>query len=447
MSENTKTISAYTLGCKVNQYDTGVMLESFVRAGYRVVPFGEKSDVVLINTCTVTGTGDNKSLKTIRHCARVNPDAAIVVAGCLAQRDAQTVAQIPGVRVVLGTQAREQAVTLLEQALREDSLILAVKTLAHAPFEESKIDAIDGHTRAVLKIQEGCENRCTYCVIPQVRGPVRSRTLASIRSEIERLCSAGFLEIVLTGIHLNSYGKDTGASLAQAAAAALEAAKPFGARIRLGSLEPTVHDEALAQTLRAYDNFCPQFHLALQSGSDSVLARMRRRYNTQQYERSVRAFRNAFENCAVTTDIIAGFPGETKAEFEQTLAFIRQIGFARIHVFPYSQRSGTPAAQMPDQVPVSIRQQRAGVMIEAGRETAQAYLNAMLGKRQTLLVEREIDGMGVGYTETYLRCVKQGAKAGTLVPVVPRDVRDGVLYDTASPVTLDPRRMNFDGGM
>jgi len=425
-----KTISAYTLGCKVNQYDTGVMLEKFEQAGYAVVPFGEKSDVVLINTCTVTGTGDNKSLKTIRHCSRQNPDCAIIAAGCLAQRDAQSLAQMDGVRVVIGTQERERVLMHFERAMAEDTVVIAVKGLENACFEESKINSIDGHTRAVLKIQEGCENRCTYCVIPQVRGPVRSRALESIRSEIERLCSAGFLEIVLTGIHLNSYGKETGSDLAQAVVTALEAARPFGARIRLGSLEPTVHDEKLAQAVCGYDNFCPQFHLALQSGSDGVLRRMKRRYNTTQFEKSAEIFRRYFPGCAITTDIITGFPGETEVEFAQTLDFARKIGFARIHAFPYSQRSGTPAAQMEDQVPIALRQKRAGELIKVGEESAQDYLLSKLGQPQMLLVERVTpDGVGVGYTEHYCRCQVCGVQAGTLVPVVPTKVQNGVLLD------------------
>ncbi len=408
------TVAFHTLGCKVNQYDTQAMRERFLSAGYREADFDGPADVYVVNTCTVTGTGDKKSLQAIRRCHRRNPDAAIVVCGCLAQRDAEAV-RLPGVRLVLGTQRRGEVVELLSQALRQSEPLVAVDALRGAPFEPLTVRDHEGHTRATMKIQEGCDRYCSYCVIPSVRGPIRSRPLAQIREEARALGEAGFSELVLTGIHLTSYGRDLpgGETLLDAVAAAHEAA--LVRRIRLGSLEPVIVTQAFVRGLSALPKVCPQFHLALQSGSDAVLARMRRRYTPAQFLAACTLLREAFPGCSITTDVMTGFPGETEEDFQSTCAVCRAAGFARMHVFPYSERAGTPAAAMEGAVPRAVREERARRLIALGEALEAEALAARVGCEDEVLIEEtDAQGRGVGYTGGYLRAHVAGAAPGEL---------------------------------
>ena len=416
MSEQ-KTVAFHTLGCKVNQYDTQAMRERFEQAGYRTTEFDERADIYVVNTCTVTGTGDKKSMQIIRRCHRQNPLAQIVVTGCLVQRAADELT-LPGVRLVLGTQRRGEVVELLEQAMAQDCALVAVETLRKAPFEHLMVHAHEGHTRATMKIQEGCDRWCTYCIIPSVRGPIRSRPVDEIAAEAQSLAEAGFKEVVLTGIHLTSYGRDVkdGTTLLDAIRAAHDV--PGIARVRLGSLEPVVVTPEFVEGIKALPKVCHQFHLALQSGSDTVLARMHRRYTSGEFLTACAMLREAFEDCALTTDVMTGFPGETEEEFAQTKDTCTKAGFARMHVFPYSEREGTKAALMPDSVPRHIREERARELIALGRTLEKNALAARIGKEEEVLVE-EIDeqGNGVGYTGGYMRvCVKDG-KPGEIVRV------------------------------
>lgn len=410
-----RTVAFHTLGCKVNQYDTQAMRERFEAAGYRTVEFEEKADVYVVNTCTVTGTGDQKSMKTIRRCHRQNPEAAIVVAGCLAQRAADEL-KLPGVRLVLGTQRRGEVVELLHQALCRDCTLIAVETLRQAPFERLTVHMHEGHTRATMKIQEGCDRWCTYCIIPSVRGPIRSRPLDEIRAEAESLADAGFREVVLTGIHLTSYGREQHGAITLLDAIRTVHGVPGIARIRLGSLEPVIVTADFVAGIAALPKVCHQFHLALQSGSDTVLARMRRRYTSGEFLAACRLLREAFDDCALTTDVMTGFPGETQEEFEQTIATCRAAGFARMHVFPYSERAGTKAAEMPGSVPKHLREARARALIAVGRELEEAALQGRVGQVERVLIE-EVDaqGVGVGYSSGYLRVHVPGARAGEIV--------------------------------
>ncbi len=397
-----KTVAFHTLGCKVNQYDTQAMLEKFRAAGYEIVPFDGEADVYVINTCTVTGTGDKKSLQTARRLRREHPNSAIVLAGCLAQRKGEELLQT-GARLIIGTQRRGEVVTLLENAIAEDTFICAVNELdAGTPFEPLTITDQEEHTRATLKIQEGCNNRCTYCIIPSVRGPIRSRPLAEMAGEARRLSEHGFTELVLTGIHLSSYGKDLhdGTTLLDAIRAVQEI--PGVQRIRLGSLEPTIATKEFSFALAKMDKVCPQFHLALQSGSDTVLARMARRYNMRMYMEAVANLRAAFPMAAFTTDVLTCFPGETEEEYQQTRQTIRDVGFAKIHVFPYSQREGTKAAVMPNQLPKAVKEQRTRELIALGEETAAAYQQQWLGKTAQVLLEERISDLWHGYTPEYI---------------------------------------------
>lgn len=333
-----RTAAFHTLGCKVNQYDTQAMLELFRQAGYGIVPFDGDADVYVLNTCTVTGTGDKKSLQLARRLRREHPASRIVLCGCLAQRKGKELLET-GADLILGTQRRGEVVTLLEQVIASGNPMSAVDDLARTtPFESLTVTDQEDHTRAILKIQEGCNNYCTYCIIPYVRGPIRSRALDDIRAEAERLAMAGFREVIITGIHLTSYGRDLPEhpSLADAIAAVhgVEGIR----RIRLGSLEPVVATADFARRLGDMPKVCPQFHLALQSGSDTVLKRMNRHYSVDEYRTGVHNLRAVFPDCAMTTDVLTGFPGETEEEFRETMAFVEEIGFARIHVFPYSLR-------------------------------------------------------------------------------------------------------------
>ncbi len=409
------TIATYTLGCKVNQYDTEAMLESFERAGYAAVPFQDEADVYLINTCTVTGTGDQKSLKTIRRAAREHPECAIVVCGCLAQREAERIAAMDNVRLVIGVQRRGEVVALLEQALREDATINAVSPLKGAGFESLFISRHEGKTRATMKIQEGCDRYCSYCIIPSVRGPVRSMELSEVAKEAARLGGAGYREIVVTGIHLASYGRGTEHDLLSAIRAVHAA--PGVKRVRLGSLEPMTVTGDFAREVSKLPGLMRQFHLSLQSGSASVLKRMHRRYTPEEYLAAAETLREYMPDCAVTTDIIVGFPGETEREFQETLAFAEQAKLARIHVFPYSRRTGTVADRMDGQVDEAVKKDRARRLIELGNQLERRFVSGLLGTTQEVLFETPAgDGLAEGYTGQYVR-VRAKAEPGEIARV------------------------------
>lgn len=414
-------IACHTLGCKVNQYDTESMLELFEKAGYKAVPFDQEADAYLVNTCTVTGTGDQKSLKLIRRINREHPAASIIVCGCLAQRDASSV-RLPGVRLVLGTRHRAQVVSLFEQALRENRVIDATDQTGAWAFEPLSVERHAGKTRATMKIQEGCDRYCAYCVIPYVRGPVRSMPIERVAEEARRLSDAGYRELVVTGIHLTSYGRGMGVSLIDALARISE--PPGVQRVRLGSLEPMVVDDAFVQGLRGLPKVCPHFHLSMQSGCDEVLRRMHRRYTKAQYLAAARRLQTAFPGCAITTDVLTGFPGETDADALETLAFVRTVGFARIHVFPYSRRSGTVADTLPDQVPEAVKRSRAEELTDTGNQLEIAFVESLLGTTQTVLFETRLaDGLCEGYTPSYVR-VRADAVPGS-VQAVRLLARDG----------------------
>ena len=407
-----KTIATYTLGCKVNQYDTEAMLESFERAGYVSVPFQDEADVYLINTCTVTGTGDQKSLKAIRRAAREHPDCAIVVCGCLAQREAERIAAMDNVALVVGVQRRGEVVRLLEEALASGGTVNAVAPLKGAGFESLFVSRHEGRTRATMKIQEGCDRYCSYCIIPSVRGPVRSMPLADVAAEAARLGGAGYREIVVTGIHLASYGRDMDCGLLDALRAVHDA--PGVRRVRLGSLEPLIVTEDFARAVEDMPGLMRQFHLSLQSGSAGVLKRMRRRYTPEEYLAAVQTLRRCMPDCAVTTDVIAGFPGETEAEFEETLAFLEKARLARIHVFPYSRRRGTVADGLEGQLDEAVKHARAKKLIELGNQLERRFVNSMIGTCQQVLFERPTgQGFSEGYTGQYIR-VRAQARPGEI---------------------------------
>ncbi|MBQ2700269.1 MAG: tRNA (N(6)-L-threonylcarbamoyladenosine(37)-C(2))-methylthiotransferase MtaB [Clostridia bacterium] len=410
------TIAFHTLGCKVNQYDTQAMLEAFEAAGYQVVPFDQKADVYVVNTCTVTGTGDKKSLQTVRRVTRLHPGSQVIIAGCLAQRLGEKLLET-GARLIIGNQHRAQVVNLFEKALAEGIQLCAVDSLQAVPYENLTTRSQQEHTRAVLKIQEGCDRHCTYCIIPSVRGPIRSKPLQDIVAEARSLSEAGFSELVITGIHLTSYGRDHSDTIRLADVVKALNDLPKVARIRLGSLEPTLITPEFIAKVKGCQKLCPQFHLALQSGSDTVLARMARRYNMAMYMKAVELLKEAWPMAAFTTDILTGFPGETQQEYEQTRQAIKDVGFAKIHVFPYSPREGTKAASLPGQLTRAVKEQRARELIALGETTAQSYHEKWLGQTVSVLFEEEKNGLWEGYTPEYIHVTAANGCQGQILPV------------------------------
>ncbi len=379
-------ISFYTLGCKVNQYETQAMEQLLRQMDIEIGAFDEVCDGYVINTCTVTGEADRKNRAVIRRCRRRNPDAVIGVCGCYSQVDPDA-ARALGADVLSGSGGRSEFLQLMLQAVRTRAGGEALDdAMARRDFERLPAGGLEGRTRAMLKVQDGCSSFCSYCIIPFARGPVRSLPLADAVAEAEKLCAMGYREIVLTGIEIASWGRDLpGRPKFSVLVQALCEAVPV--RVRLGSLEPSVVDREFCEILSKFANLCPQFHLSLQSGSDTVLRRMNRKYDTARYFESVQLLREYFPGCAVTTDLIVGFPGETEAEFAETLAFMERCGFAQVHVFPYSRRPGTPADRLPGQIPRAEKARRSAVAIETASRLAQAYRRAMAGSLVPVLFE------------------------------------------------------------
>ena len=394
----------YTLGCKVNQYDTDAMAEMFEAAGYSRVDFSEPADVYVINTCSVTQMSDKKSRQMISRAHVLSPDAAIIVTGCYAQRAPDEVMALPGVTVVSGTKDHLKVLEAARLAAEEGRSLNLVEDIREQREFELVRATKENRTRATLKIQDGCDNYCTYCIIPYTRGHIRSRSLQSVRGELEALAREGYREVVLTGIHLMSYGKDLpgGVTLIDAIRQA-QGVKGID-RIRLSSLEPQVFSDEALEYLAGNLQICRHFHLSLQSGSDAVLRRMNRRYTAEQYALCVERIRQSMPDCAITTDVIVGFPGETQEEFEESLEFVKRIGFARIHVFPYSRRQGTRAAAFPAQITNAVKGERVRAMIGCGRRLEDVFLANMVGTVQEVLPEEGTDnGTLEGYSRNYAR--------------------------------------------
>ena len=395
-----KTFAVCALGCRVNQYDAEAMREQLLARGFEQKDFSEKADVYLVATCTVTGMSDTKSRQMIARAHRKNPEALIVAAGCLAQREGEELLKLDGVGLVIGSSGRANAGALIEEALAGKKAS-AVTELDNT-FEPLDIGQMRGRTRVALKIQEGCDRNCAYCIIPSVRGPIRSRPIEDALAEAKRLADHGVPEIVLTGIHLTSYGRDLGRQEypGQMLATLLEGIDDLDGvcRIRMGSLEPSVLSEKFMQRAAKLDKFAHQMHVALQSGSEGVLRRMGRSYTAAGYARHIDILRQFWPEAAVSTDMIAGFPGETREEFDETIAFVRKIGFSHLHVFPYSQRVGTRAAEMPGQLPMNEKRARAQELICVSDEMKREYVARFDGRVCDVLFEREKDGRMLGRT-------------------------------------------------
>ena len=395
-------IAFYTLGCKVNQYESEVMATCLKNAGHTVVAEPKEADCVVINSCTVTAESDRKTRQTVRRFRRMLPQGIIVLAGCLPQAFPEKAKELEAADVVTGNTAPERLPELIEAFAKSRERILA--TEPHPRGEVYKTPAVEDfseRTRAFMKVEDGCDRYCTYCIIPKARGDIRSRKPCEIAAEAKRLAEKGFCEIVLVGINLTSYGKDCGLTLKDAvsAVASAEGIK----RIRLGSLEPDHMSDELLRGLCDEPKFCPQFHLALQSGCDRTLKRMNRHYDTAFYRDLTERIRAQFENPSFTTDIMVGFAGETEEDHRESVAFLKEIGFARAHVFAYSRREGTVAAALPDQVENSVKERRAAEMAAAAAESEAAFLKTQTGRPATVLFETYKDGIAEGYTENYTR--------------------------------------------
>lgn len=389
-----KKIAFYTLGCKVNQADTASMEGIFRRAGYEVVPFNETADVYLINTCVVTNNGQRRSRQIINRAVRHNPLSLTVVTGCYPQTAPEEVKAIDGVDVIIGNQERGRIVELVELALNEkrtEILDNVQKMTVDTKFEELGAGTETDKTRAFLKIQEGCNQYCTYCIIPYARGPLRSRSLESIKTEVGKLVAAGYKEVVLIGIHLGCYGKELGGKLtlydAVEAALSVEGLK----RLRLGSLESVEVDPRILDLMARDERLCRHLHLPLQSGCDKILKAMHRPYDTARYAELLRNIREQLPDITITTDVIVGFPGESEEDFAETMRFAERCGFAKMHIFPFSKRKGTPAAKMPEQIIEAVKEQRAAALGELDEKMFHACLEQAVGTESEVLFEQPVD--------------------------------------------------------
>ena len=397
-----KKVSFYTLGCKVNRYETEAMSELFEKSGYEICDFDSYADIYVINTCTVTAMSDRKSRGIIRRAKKHNPNSIVVVTGCYAQTNPDAVAQIEGVNIIIGTQDRGNIVALCEQA-ESNSQIQCVSDIMHTHnFENLSVTSHHDRTRAFIKIQEGCNQFCSYCIIPYARGPVRSREEDEVIKEAKNLVNNGYTEIVFAGIHVASYGIDNGnfglLSLLKKAND-IENLK----RIRLSSIEPMTLDESFISGLADCTKLCHHFHLSLQSGCDETLKRMNRKYTSKEYEDIVSGIRKHYPDAAVTTDIMVGFPGETDEEFEKTAEFVKKIKFADAHIFKYSQREGTPAAKMKNQVASEIKEKRSKVLIDLCAKSRDNFISSYIGKSVEVLFEQPCEkGLFEGKTSNYI---------------------------------------------
>lgn len=401
-----KKAALHNLGCKVNAYETEAMQQLLEQAGYEIVPFEEKADVYIVNTCTVTNIADRKSRQMLHRAKKQNPEALVVAAGCYVQAAEAELKEDSAVDLLIGNNRKKDLISILkayESGVQEDAVIDINHT---KEYEALSVTQTAEHTRAYVKVQDGCNQFCSYCIIPYARGRVRSRPASEVCQEIASLARAGYQEVVLTGIHLSSYGLDLeGESLLSL----IQAVHQIDGvrRIRLGSLEPRIVTEEFAAALAGMEKFCPHFHLSLQSGCDATLSRMNRRYTAEEYERTCELLRRTFDQPALTTDVIVGFPGETEEEFEETLAFLKRIRLFETHVFKYSRRRGTRAAVMENQIPEQVKTERSRILMELDRENSEAYILEQRGRDVEILIEEKMVLNGteyqVGHTKEYIR--------------------------------------------
>lgn len=411
-----KKAALHNLGCKVNAYETEAMQQLLEKAGYEIVPFSQKADVYVINTCSVTNMADRKSRQMLHKAKKNNPEAIVVAAGCYVQTKEAEAAADEAIDIIIGNNKKNELVAAIREFEEKHGISKEenIEDINHVKqdFEEMFIDHTAEHTRAFIKVQDGCNQFCSYCIIPYARGRVRSRKMDNVIAEVKGLAEHGFREIVLTGIHLSSYGVDTGDNLLSLIKAV---SRVQGIeRIRLGSLEPKIVTEEFARKLSNIDKICPHFHLSLQSGCDETLARMNRKYTTAEYEQGCQMLRRYFDHPAITTDVIVGFPGETEAEFQKTYDYLRKIHFYEMHIFKYSKRQGTRAAVMENQVPEEIKTKRSAELISLGEDMSEEFRNFYIGKKTEVLFEEEIELDGkkyfIGHTREYVKAAIESSE-------------------------------------
>lgn len=413
-----KKVALHNLGCKVNAYEVEAMQQLLEKAGYEIVPFTEGADVYLINTCTVTNIADRKSRQMLHKAKKMNPDAIVVAAGCYAQADTEKLKEDNAVDLILGNNQKTQIVEVLEEYEKEHSKQVQVIEINHTKeYEELSIEQTAEHVRAYIKVQDGCNQFCTYCIIPFARGRVRSRKIADVLREVETLASKGYKEVVLTGIHLSSYGVDFSKEERESLLSLIQAVSKVAGiqRIRLGSLEPRIITEEFLEGIVATGKVCPHFHLSLQSGCNKTLKNMNRRYSAQEYAEKCELIRKYYPAPALTTDVIVGFPMETEEDFEESYEFVKNIHFYETHIFKYSRRHGTKAAAMDGQLTEAVKTQRSEKLLELHDIRAKEYEEAMIGKTIELLLEEEIEEDGkmwyVGHSREYVRAVIERTEA------------------------------------
>ena len=404
-----RTVAIHSLGCKVNSYEAESMEQLLKKAGYTIVPFDENvtADIYIINTCSVTNIADRKSRQMLHKSKKINPDAIVVAAGCYVNADTKKAAEDNAVDIVLGNNCKINIVEALENYYKDkNNSEMVVDFKEKQEYEELKLDEVSTHTRAYIKIQDGCNQFCSYCIIPYTRGRIRSRDIDEIEEEVTKLVSKGFKEVVLTGIHLTSYGVDNNKGSLLEVIMRLDKIEGLQ-RIRLGSLEPRVITEEFAKTLSSSKKICPHFHLSLQSGCDTVLKRMNRKYTTQEYYDKCCILRKYFNNPAITTDVIVGFPQETEEEFEATKVFLEKVHFYEMHIFKYSRRKGTVADRMEGQVDEKVKTQRSAILLELENKMSKEYRQQHIGKTEEVLIEEIVSENGkdyfMGFTPDYIR--------------------------------------------
>ncbi len=417
----------FTLGCKVNQYDTQMMSEKLINAGYVICSFDDVADIYVINTCTVTQISDKKSRNIISRARRLNPDAIIIVCGCFSQVSPTEVAKITGVDIVLGTKNRVEIVNYINKYISEKSQIIEVSNDGN--LEKEQISSFSEKTRAILKIEDGCRNFCSYCLIPFARGKITSKPIEQIINEATLTANNGYKEIVLTGIHLSSYGTDLDDIDLADVINAINGIENIE-RIRLGSLEPRIITKQFLDKISQSKKLCPSFHLSLQSGCDKTLKAMNRKYTTEQYKAAVKLLRENFDDCSITTDIIVGFPDETDIDFETTINFVKQIRFSKIHIFPFSVRKGTKAENMPNKVPKQIKSQREKILSTFEREHRIEFNKKMIGKTVSVLVENCNNGICNGFSKNYINVEFEANNSlcNTIVDVKITEANESTLF-------------------
>ncbi len=426
-------VNIITFGCKVNQYESEVMMKLLNNSGFKPCSKPDNADIIIINSCTVTSVSDSKVMKCLRRMRRINPSSVIVLTGCMPQAMPNDTEKFQDADIVIGNSSRADIVTVIEEFLKTRTRIIRINPHNHKVFEPMKVECFSEHTRAFIKIEDGCNRFCSYCIIPYARGRVRSKPLDDLKNETESLAKAGYKEIVLVGINLSAYGQDIGADLCDAveAVCGIDGIE----RVRLGSLEPERMDEYVIGRLGRLKKFCPQFHLSLQSGCDETLKRMNRHYDTDEYRKIVQSLRLNFDNTAITTDIMVGFAGETDEEFAKSLAFAQEIGFAKAHIFPYSRRKGTAADKYENQVANDVKELRSKAMIRATDETRKQFLQSQVGRQEQVLFETyDADsGANEGYTPNYtpVRLISSTDFSGSIIDVIITEASDSFVLAKA----------------